>query len=204
METIPKSELKRIVEAVVFASKQPISIEKIQSLVFVDTNVKKVEIEEALIQLQKDYRNKAICLVELASGFTFRTRDAFSPWVAKLWQEKPTKYGRALLETLALIAYQQPITRGEIEDIRGVAVSSQIIKTLAERNWIKVVGHKEVPGKPSLYGTDKPFLDYFGLRSLSDLPQLMEPESLENVALRLENELLGAQQKDEPKTQQPH
>lgn len=203
VSNISKNELKRIVEAVVFSSKQPITIDKIQALVFADTSIKKIEIEDALIQLQKDYKNKAISLVELASGFTFRTKEAFAPWISKLWQEKPTKYSRALLETLALIAYQQPITRGEIEDIRGVAVSSHIIKTLIERDWIKVIGHKEVPGRPSLYGTDKPFLDYFGLRSLSELPQLMEPETLEAVALRLENELSGPEP-SEPKTQQPH
>lgn len=197
-------DIKKIVEAVVFSSNQPITIDKIQALVFSELTVKKLQIEEALALLQKDYKTKSIELVELASGFVFRTRAEYSEWIQRLQQEKPAKYSRALLETLALIAYQQPITRGEIENVRGVAVSSNIIKTLTERSWIKVVGHKEVPGRPSLYATDKPFLDYFGLRNLSELPQLMEPEALEVVAKRLENELLGQEPEGSPVAQQTH
>ncbi|QTH64205.1 SMC-Scp complex subunit ScpB [Psychrosphaera ytuae] len=203
-QTLTKQELKKIVEAVVFASPAPISIEKIQSLVFAELNIKKMEIEDVLQSIKKDYSHKAVELVESASGFSFRTKEKYGEWISKLWQEKPPKYGRALLETLALIAYQQPITRGEIEDVRGVAVSSNIIKTLSERQWIKVVGHKEVPGRPALYGTDKPFLDYFGLKSLSDLPQLIEPESLEAVAKRLETEFMGHNLEQQPDSQQTH
>lgn len=202
-KTLTKQELKKIVEAVVFANTRPISIEKIQSDVLSGLDIKKMEIEEALISIKKDYSHKAIELVETATGFSFRTKAKYGDWISKLWQEKPQKYGRALLETLALIAYQQPITRGEIEDVRGVAVSSNIIKTLSERQWIKVVGHKEVPGRPALYGTDKPFLDYFGLKSLSDLPQLIEPESLDVVAKRLETEFMG-QELDKLESQQTH
>ncbi|GAB2993181.1 SMC-Scp complex subunit ScpB [Psychrosphaera aestuarii] len=184
-----KNQLKSIIEAVVFSQRKPISIAQIQSLIFPDDNIKKLDIEAALELLKKDYKNKSIELVELATGFCFQTKQEYAPWVSRLWHEKPAKYSRALLETLALIAYQQPITRGEIEDVRGVSVSSSIIKTLIDREWVKVVGHKEVPGRPSLYGTDKNFLDYFGLRSLSELPTLMEPESIELIAGRLEKEL---------------
>ena len=193
VDTLSKSQLKSIVEATVFSYSKPISISKIQSLVFGDELVKKLEIEAALDSIKKDYRNRPIQLVELASGFCFQTKNEFGPWINRLWQDKPTKYSRALLETLALIAYHQPITRGEIEDVRGVSVSSNIIKTLSEREWIKVVGHKEVPGRPALYGTDKAFLDYFGLKSLSELPTLMEPESIELISSRLENEFSGSE-----------
>ncbi len=193
VDTLSKSQLKSIVEATVFSYSKPISISKIQSLVFGDELVKKLEIEAALDSIKKDYRNRPIQLVELASGFCFQTKNEFGPWINRLWQDKPTKYSRALLETLALIAYHQPITRGEIEDVRGVSVSSNIIKTLSEREWIKVVGHKEVPGRPALYGTEKAFLDYFGLKSLSELPTLMEPESIELISSRLENEFSGSE-----------
>ena len=193
IDTLSKNQLKSIVEATVFSYSKPISISKIQSLVFGDETVKKLEIEAALDSIKKDYKNRPIQLVELASGFCFQTKSEFGPWVNRLWQDKPTKYSRALLETLALIAYHQPITRGEIEDVRGVSVSSNIIKTLSEREWVKVVGHKEVPGRPALYGTDKPFLDYFGLKSLSELPTLMEPESIELISSRLENEFSGSE-----------
>ncbi|MUH71729.1 SMC-Scp complex subunit ScpB [Psychrosphaera haliotis] len=193
VNTLSKSQLKSIVEATVFSYSKPISISKIQSLVFGDELVKKLEIEAALDSIKKDYKNRPIQLVELASGFCFQTKNEFGPWINRLWQDKPTKYSRALLETLALIAYHQPITRGEIEDVRGVSVSSNIIKTLSEREWIKVVGHKEVPGRPALYGTDKAFLDYFGLKSLSELPTLMEPESIELISSRLENEFSGSE-----------
>ncbi|GAA0287501.1 SMC-Scp complex subunit ScpB [Psychrosphaera haliotis] len=193
VDTLSKSQLKSIVEATVFSYSKPISISKIQSLVFGDEFVKKLEIEAALDSIKKDYKNRPIQLVELASGFCFQTKNEFGPWINRLWQDKPTKYSRALLETLALIAYHQPITRGEIEDVRGVSVSSNIIKTLSEREWIKVVGHKEVPGRPALYGTDKAFLDYFGLKSLSELPTLMEPESIELISSRLEKEFSGSE-----------
>lgn len=193
VDTLSKSQLKSIVEATVFSYSKPISISKIQSLVFGDELVKKLEIEAALDSIKKDYKNRPIQLVELASGFCFQTKNEFGPWINRLWQDKPTKYSRALLETLALIAYHQPITRGEIEDVRGVSVSTNIIKTLSEREWIKVVGHKEVPGRPALYGTEKAFLDYFGLKSLSELPTLMEPESIELISSRLENEFSGSE-----------
>lgn len=182
-------EIKRIVEAVLFNQTTPMTIADLQSKVFADEQVKKIEIEDAIIKLQQEYRLKSIELVELANGFTFRTKQQYAGWVSRLWQEKPTKYSRAMLETLALIAYQQPITRGQIEEIRGVSVSSHIMRTLTDRGWIKIVGHKEVPGRPALYGTEKAFLDYFGLKSLSELPELQEPESIEIISKRLAENL---------------
>jgi segregation and condensation protein B len=139
-------------------------------------------------------------LVKLASGYRFQAAANLGQWLTNLLYEKPAKYSRALLETLAIIAYKQPITRGEIENVRGVSVSSNIVRTLVERNWIKVVGHKEVPGRPSLYGTTNEFLDYFSLTSLSQLPELIEPESLDIIAQRIENEFMG--QAEEPANQE--
>jgi segregation and condensation protein B len=132
------------------------------------------ELQTALQSLQLDYQERGIELVEVAGGYRVQVRQELAPWVARLWEEKPARYSRALLETLALIAYRQPITRGEIEDIRGVAVSTNIVKTLTEREWIRIVGHRDVPGRPALYATTRKFLDYFGLRSLNDLPTLAE------------------------------
>jgi segregation and condensation protein B len=129
----------------------------------------------------------------LASGYRFQVAPHLGGELEHLWQEKPGRYSRALLETLALIAYKQPITRGEIEDVRGVSVGSNIIRTLLERNWVKVVGHKEVPGRPSLYGTTNEFLDYFSLSSLAELPELMEAEAMEVIAKRIDNEFMGQQ-----------
>jgi segregation and condensation protein B len=127
-------------------------------------------LKEVLAELILDYQARGVQLVEVASGYRFQSMDSLSPWLSKLWQEQAPRYSRAMLETLSLIAYRQPITRGEIEDVRGVSVSSHIMKSLSERGWIKVIGHKEVPGRPSLYATTKEFLNYFSLKSLADLP----------------------------------
>jgi len=124
--------------------------------------LQKTVLRQAIEQLIQDYQNKGVELVEVSSGFRFQVSQSVAPWVARLWEEKPQKYSRALLETLALVAYRQPITRGEIEEIRGVSVSSQIIRTLVEREWIRVIGHRDVPGKPAMYATTRQFLDYFG------------------------------------------
>jgi segregation and condensation protein B len=124
--------------------------------------------------LERDYQDRGIELAQVAGGYRVQVRKETAPWVARLWEEKPARYSRALLETLSLVAYRQPITRGEIEDIRGVAVSTNIVKTLTEREWIRIVGHRDVPGRPALYATTRKFLDYFGLRSLNDLPTLAE------------------------------
>jgi len=174
MKKINTEQLKQLIEATIFVSEQPVSVDKLKNTVLADFTVSDKAIQSALSALQLDYRPRGIQLVEVASGYRFQSLDSLSPWLSRLWQETSPKYSRAMLETLALIAYRQPITRGEIEQVRGVAVSSNIIKTLTEREWIKVIGHKEVPGRPALYATTKQFLDYFSLKSLSDLPNAEE------------------------------
>jgi segregation and condensation protein B len=170
MAKISRAQLKQLIEAAIFVADGPLSQEQIQSTVLDGLAVSKIMLKETLAELKLDYQARGIQLVEIASGFRFQSMDSLSPWLSKLWQERAPRYSRAMLEILSLIAYRQPITRGEIEDVRGVSVSSQIMKTLTERDWVKVIGHKEVPGRPSLYATTKTFLDYFSLKSLSDLP----------------------------------
>lgn len=191
MEKINRAQLKQLVEAAVFSSTQPMSVEKLRQQVLQHYNVSTRSLNIALSDLKDEYAERGVNLVKLASGYRFQVAPQLGGVLEHMWQEKPSKYSRALLETLALIAYKQPITRGEIEDVRGVTVSSNIMRTLVERNWVKAVGHKEVPGRPSLYGTTNEFLDYFSLSSLAELPQLMEPESMELISKRLENEVLG-------------
>jgi len=145
----------------------------------------KHSIKEVIEMLQSDYAGRAMELKEVASGYRFQVRQGYADYVGKLWEEKPAKYSRALLETLVLIAYRQPITRGEIEAIRGVSVSSHIVKTLVERDWVRVIGHRDVPGKPSIYGTTKEFLDYFNLTSLDELPSLADVKDLDKVVPEL-------------------
>jgi segregation and condensation protein B len=166
--------LKQIVEGALFAAGGPLNLEQIQSLFPEEERPARVDLEEAVAALRADYAGRGIEIAQVAGGWRVQVNSEVAPWVARLWDEKPTRYSRALLETLALIAYRQPITRGEIEDIRGVAVTTQIIKTLSEREWVRVVGHRDVPGRPALYATTRRFLDYFGLRSLNDLPPLAE------------------------------
>ena len=170
MAKISRAQLKQLIEAAIFVADGPLSQEQIQSTVLDGLAVSKIMLKETLAELKLDYQARGIQLVEIASGFRFQSMDSLSPWLSKLWQEQAPRYSRAMLEILSLIAYRQPITRGEIEDVRGVSVSSQIMKTLRERGWIKIIGHKEVAGRPSLYATTKTFLDYFSLKSLSDLP----------------------------------
>lgn len=170
MAKISRAQLKQLVEAAIFVADQPLSQEQMQLTVLNGLVVSKTMLKDTLAELKLDYQARGIQLVEVASGYRFQSMDSLSPWLSKLWQEQAPRYSRAMLETLSLIAYRQPITRGEIEDVRGVSVSSQIMKTLSERGWIKVIGHKEVPGRPSLYATTKTFLDYFSLKSLSELP----------------------------------
>jgi segregation and condensation protein B len=170
MANISRAQLKQLVEAAIFVADQPLSQEKIQLTVLDGLAVSKTMLKDTLAELKLEYQARGIQLVEVASGYRFQSMDSLSPWLNKLWQEPAPRYSRAMLETLSLIAYRQPITRGEIEDVRGVSVSSQIMKTLSERGWINIIGHKEVPGRPSLYATTKLFLDYFSLKSLSELP----------------------------------
>jgi segregation and condensation protein B len=165
-------ELENIIEASLFAANEPLSVSEIQDLFLLEDRPDKRRVKDALINLQGEYTDRPIELIEIASGFRFQVKTAYSSWVARLWEEKPVKYSRALLETLAIVAYQQPATRGEIEEIRGVAVSTSIMRTLQEREWIRAIGHKEVPGRPALYATTKEFLDYFNLQTLADLPPL--------------------------------
>jgi segregation and condensation protein B len=167
-------ELKLIIEAALLAAARPLSLAELEGL-FAETERPALEeFQRALIELAKDCRERSVELKQVASGYRLQVREAFSPWISRLFEERPGRYSRALLETLAIIAYRQPATRGEIEDIRGVAVSSGIIKILLERGWIQAVGHKEVPGRPALFATTRHFLDYFNLTSLSDLPPLQD------------------------------
>lgn len=171
-QRINDKQLAELIEAAIFVANKPITIDQLKNTVLADFLLSTKRVKETIIQLQRDYENRGVQLVEVGSGYRFQACASLSPWLTKLWQEKAPKYSRAFLETLALIAYRQPITRGEIEQVRGVAVSSQIIKSMLEQDWIKVVGHKEVPGRPALYATTKQFLDYFSLSSLSQLPEL--------------------------------
>ena len=172
--TMDQTLVTRIVEAALLAAHQPLTLAQLHGLFPLDEPAPDGSVELALETLREGCANRGVELVELASGFRFQVQADVHPWVARLWTERQTRYTRATLETLALIAYRQPITRGEIEQVRGVAVNSNIIKALEEREWIRVVGHRDVPGKPELLATTKGFLDYFGLKRLEDLPPLSE------------------------------
>ncbi|MCP4876084.1 MAG: SMC-Scp complex subunit ScpB [Gammaproteobacteria bacterium] len=168
-------KLKPILEALFSASDKPLSVNQLFDLFVGDIEQPtRDEIRKAIEELSEKYSANGFELKQVASGYRFQVRTDFETWVVRLWEQKPPRYSRALMETLALIAYRQPITRGEIEDIRGVSVSTNIIKTLLERDWVKSLGHKEVPGRPTLYGTTSGFLDYFNLKSLNELPTLAE------------------------------
>jgi len=177
MET---EKLKPVLEALFAASDKPLSVNQISELFVGDIEQPdKDDIRKAIQELVAQYQHSGIELKQVASGFRFQVRAEFETWITRLWEQKPPRYSRALMETLALIAYRQPITRGEIEDIRGVSVSTNMIKTLQEREWVKLLGHKDVPGRPTLYGTTKIFLDYFNLKSLNELPTLAEIRDLD-------------------------
>lgn len=170
--------LKQVIEAALLASGEVLTIDQLQALYSDDQRPPRTDINAALAALRDDYAERSIELIAVAGGYRIQIRQEFAPFITQLWEEKPGRYSRALLETLALIAYRQPITRGEIEAIRGVTVTTQMIKTLMERDWIRVVGQRDTPGRPSLYATTKTFLEYFGLSSLDalpPLPQLGEP-----------------------------
>lgn len=177
--------LEQILEAVLLAAARPLPLERLRELFEPGQEPANDTLRAALERLREQCSGRACELVETASGWRLQVRADYAPWVGRLWEERPQRYSRALLETLALIAYRQPITRGEIEDIRGVAVSSQIIRTLQERDWIRVVGHREVPGRPALFATTRQFLDHFNLRSLAELPPLAELRSLEQIEAEL-------------------
>ena len=186
-----RQRLRKILEAALMAYGKPLSVDKLgllfsetdQSLIAIGPS--KADITEALEEIQRDCENRGFELKEVSSGWRFQVRADTSHWINKLWEDKPQKYSRALLEILAIIAYRQPVTRGEIEDIRGVAVSSHIIHTLMEREWIKVAGHRDVPGRPSLLATTRQFLDYFNLQSVEQLPLLRDITDIEDLSSTL-------------------
>ena len=172
-------ELASLLEAFLLASGKPQSLERLFELFEEAERPEPAVFKKALTHLGKSCEGRAFELVEVASGYRLQVREKFAPWVGRLWEERPQRYSRAMLETLALIAYRQPITRGEIEDVRGVAVNSHIVKTLLEREWIRVVGYRDVPGKPAMFATTKGFLDHFNLKSLDELPPLAALRELE-------------------------
>ena len=180
------TQLKCIIEAALFATGKPLQLDHMLQLFEDNDAPEKAKLREVLADLADDYQHRGIELKEVSSGFRIQIRSDYSRWVSRLWDEKPGRYSRALMETLALIAYRQPITRGEIEDIRGVSVSSHIMKTLLEREWVRSVGHRDVPGRPSLYATTRAFLDYFNLKSLDELPTLAEIRDLDTINRELE------------------
>lgn len=175
---INSEQLSQLIEACLFTHSRPVTIKELKDNLLANFNVSRERIRDTLADLQLDYQPRGVQLVQIAGGYRFQTRQELSPFLQVLWQEKAPKYSRATLETLAVIAYRQPVTRGNIEQVRGVTVSSHTIKILTDRNWVRIVGHKEVPGRPALFATTTEFLSYFGLNSLADLPALTDPDSL--------------------------
>lgn len=172
-------QIEHIVEAALLVRGHPMTLNQIQRL-FAEPNIPTTsELKNTLDQIKQRYEGRGIELIEVSSGYRLQAKSELSPWLARLFEERPPRYSRALLETLAIIAYQQPVTRADVEAIRGVAISSPTIKTLLDREWVQVVGHKETPGRPAIYGTTKAFLDHFNLKSLTDLPTLAEFKNLE-------------------------
>ncbi|MEM1438861.1 MAG: SMC-Scp complex subunit ScpB [Pseudomonadota bacterium] len=182
-------ETKHFIEAALLASPEPLSIDQLQRAASARpgaSETPKSEVREALKALTEDYEGRGVELLEVASGFRIQVRSEMGRELVALFEERPPRYSRAFFETLALIAYRQPITRGEIEDVRGVAVSSNIIRNMMEREWIRIVGHRDVPGKPAMFGTTKAFLDYFNLKSLDELPSLAELTDIESLRIQLD------------------
>jgi segregation and condensation protein B len=199
---VQQEQLDNIIEAALLAAQQPLTLPMIAALFQETDDVSHEAIARALESLTAACEGRGIELVEVASGFRYQVRETVHPWVARLWSERQTKYSRALLETLALIAYRQPITRGEIEQVRGVGVSTSIMHTLEEREWIRVVGYRDVPGKPALFGTTRQFLDYFNLKSLDQLPTLAEIREIADPQLALAPEA-SAMPQDAQSEEQP-
>lgn len=192
------NKLKNILEAVLLAAERSMTVPQLEALFELDEErPTRDEIRKALHEMEEEYEIRSFELKHVASGYRLQVKQEYATWVGRLWEERPARYTRALLETMALIAYRQPITRGEIEEVRGVSVSSNIIKTLLERDWIKVLGHKDVPGKPTLYGTTKEFLDYFNLQKLDQLPTLAEIKDLDAIHPELELDEDAAESDDD-------
>ena len=179
------NEIKYFIESALLAAGRPLSIDQIKGLFEEDAAPDKPQLREALASLGEEYAGRGIEIAEVASGFRMQVKASMAERLHKLWEEKPPRYSRALFETLALIAYRQPMTRGEIEEVRGVSVSSNIVRSLLEREWIRIVGHRDVPGRPALFGTTKLFLDYFGLKKLEDLPPLADLADWESLRVQL-------------------
>jgi segregation and condensation protein B len=177
--------IKNILEAALLVSGQVLSMKKLTNLFPEDERPDTDEINQALQELQRDYEGRGIELVQVGKGYRFQSRQQYAEWVGRLSEERPARYSRALLETLAIIAYRQPVTRGDIEEIRGVSVSSDIIQKLSDREWIREVGHRDVPGRPALFGTTPAFLEHFGLKSLAELPPLSELRDLDEIGREL-------------------
>ena len=186
-EGFPSEKVKAIIEAALLSADGPVPLDRLVGLfkdgeISADIKEKRQIIKTALKELNDECENRGVELTNLAGGYRFQSRQDLSPWISRLWDEKPPRYTRALLETLAIIAYQQPVSRGDIEQIRGVAVSPNIMRTLMDREWVQFLGYREVPGRPMLYGTTRSFLDYFGVKKLSDLPPLEEIKELVDPA----------------------
>ncbi|WP_280542172.1 SMC-Scp complex subunit ScpB [Chromohalobacter sp. 11-W] len=206
MNEAPTS-LDEVCEAALLAAGEPLTSERLESLFDERERPSRGELRDALARLGERLEHSALELIETASGFQVRIRARFSPWISRLWDEKPQRYSRALLETLALIAYRQPVTRGDIEEVRGVSVSSSIMRTLTERGWIRVVGQRDVPGRPSVYATTRAFLDDFGLKTLDALPPMHELKEFETrfeEALGHDKETLGQDEADHSSARDSH
>ena len=178
-------ELKNILEAALLVAGKPLSIKRMTALFPKDSEPSTDEMKAAIAELEADYADRGVELKQVGKGYRFQSREKYSEWVSRLSEERPARYSRALLETLAIVAYRQPVTRGDIEEVRGVSVSSDTIRTLMEREWVREVGHRDVPGKPALFGTTPGFLEHFNLKSLSDLPPLSELRDLEEISREL-------------------
>ena len=169
--------IKQIVEAALLCADEPLTVDLLERL-FADEECDKATLKTVIEQIEQDCAERGVELKRVASGYRFQVRQELAPWMSRMWEDRPPRYSRAVLETLALIAYKQPVTRGDIEQVRGVTVNSNMVRTLLERDWIRVVGYREVPGRPAMYGTTKTFLDYFNLKSLDELPSLPEIKAL--------------------------
>jgi segregation and condensation protein B len=198
MITMDNNLLKSVIEAALLAAGRPLSIDQLCGLFGEDAGPGRQQVREVLASLSGDYADRGLELKEVASGYRIEIRPSVAQYLAKLWEERPPRYSRALMETLAIVAYRQPVTRGDIEEIRGVAVTTNILRTLLERGWLKVVGYRDVPGKPAMYGTTKEFLDYFGLKQLDELPPLAEVKDLDKFTLQLELAGEGAEEGEYP------
>lgn len=201
--TLSEEKLQQILEAVFVVADAPLSLENLLPLFSEEEQVTLNDLRDALISLEKLYEQRPLELKKVASGYRLQSRSEYAQWIARLWEEKPAKYSRATLETLVLIAYRQPVTRADIEQVRGVAVSSHIIQSLIEREWVRVVGHRDVPGKPALLATTKKFLDYFNLASLDELPTLQDIQDLDEVEKQLQLELEQPEKNIPFETSQP-